>query len=183
MNYKRIILLAMLLAAVACYYHLFESGVVKEKGDEKEDLTMVLDFKESDVEEIKLIKEDETILLKKEKGIWSIVEPIRGEADGQAVSSYLESLSNVVEVRPIEENPTDMSIFGLESPVLEVVLKQKNDSGSIGLLLGYNNPNYTCVYARLEDSPKIFLIGSLYKMELDRGIEYFETKKHAGPWL
>ena len=183
MSCKRIIFLAVILFAVAGYYFLFESDATEEKKGEREALKMALNFKEADVEEIKLVRKESAILLKREKGGWSIVEPIRSKADGRAVSVYLGNLAEVVEVRLIEGSPSDLSIFGLKSPAMEVVLKQKNNAGLISLLLGYDNPNHTCVYAKMKNSPKIFLIGSLYKIELDVGVEYFKTKEKASPWL
>ena len=61
------------------------------------------------------------------------------------------------------EAPADLSPFGLDLPRSTLVLKTDSKSPPITLLLGERNPAVTAVYARLEGSPNVFLLGLTVK--------------------
>ncbi len=172
MSRKRIFFLTAALISVAVYYSFFEFGPT-DNNRKKNDLKRMFHFKEADVEEIKLVRFKDAIVLKKEVKEWKIIEPLQSQADAPDVYRYIKTFAQIVEIMVVDENTADLSLFGLDNPLLEVSLKLKGDSVPLNIQIGNDNPSNTCCYAKKKDSNKILLIGKLYKTDLNKNINYF----------
>ena len=139
----------------------------REKEEKEKELKKVFTFKEDDVKEIKLIKDNQTIFYRKDDGEWKIIEPIKARRNDEAINSLISSLASLVEIRVIEENPSDLGEYGLKEPYAEVSIEVRDDPSPKTLLIGSYNPNATCIYAKIKNSPLVFLVGSFIKFELD----------------
>ena len=80
-------------------------------------------------------------------------------------------------IRTIEEKPADLTEYGLKEPYAEVSIKLKDDPSPKTLLLGDNNPNFTCVYAKIKDPPRVFLVGNLIKFDLDSVVNLLDKEE------
>lgn len=138
-----------------------------EKKREDKDLKRVFSFNEDEVVGIKLIKENQIVFAQKEGKEWKIVGSVEKIENKNIISSFVSTLTKLVEVRIIDENPSDLEEYGLKIPHFEVLMEIKDYPSPITLLLGKNNPNTTCVYAKTKDSPQVILVGSLIKFELE----------------
>src|SRR3954465_11101690 len=61
----------------------------------------------------------ETTTLRKENGVWQVVEPIKARADESEISGMTSALANLNVVRVIDENPADVKDYGLAAPRIE----------------------------------------------------------------
>lgn len=100
---------------------------------------------------------------------WMLSYPIEAEARYENIYKITESLAGISVVKYIEENPEDMSKYGLDSPpyVFEYTVGGKDYKLSIGKLED-NRSNY---YAVLNDGNLVFTVSASYFTFLDKPIE------------
>lgn len=98
---------------------------------------------------------------------YKLVEP-----DGKFVpQDLMKALADLLEgaktVEVVSTNPNDIAEFGLDKPKGEVILEAASKKQPINIFFGNENPTHTAVYARIEGSPKIFLLGA--------NLQYYQT--------
>lgn len=168
-------LIFLLILVSVCYYFLVINN--PEKGKTEAKSNRLFNFAIENVQEITIKKNtDGLIHLKKDAEGWKIISPVKAFARSEAIYDYLNIIKKIVNIMIVDENPSKISVFGLASPMLSVDFKLINGN-SYNLLLGNDNPNGTCVYAKFKNLPTVFLIGNLYKLELDKKVQYFQRKK------
>jgi Domain of unknown function (DUF4340) len=157
MRFRTTAILAVLLAALATFYYVYEI----RQAPEREKATAVKDrlWKElegKDVEEIVVRAGDATLHLKKTGDAWSLAAPVTAPADRQAAEDLATSLATLRVEREIEANPQKPGDFGLAPPAAEVTFKAKGQER--GVKLGAKNPTGIWVYAQEASKPAVLLI-------------------------
>jgi hypothetical protein len=103
-----------------------------------------------------------------DRKVWQAIEP----ADMQVNSGMVDSIawnSNTLKAQKlIEENPTDLALYGLNDPV-KVTFKMKDGTNHV-LHVGNETPTGGAYYAKKENEPKVYTIGSY------EGGKYLQTK-------
>jgi uncharacterized ParB-like nuclease family protein len=127
-------------------------------------------------QEIRIKKPTETQDVKLVDGKWRIVEPKPLAADQDAVTSMVTSLSALTADKTIDENPTDLSAYGLTSPTLDITITKK-DGKTAGIIVGDATPTNSGNYAKLPDSPKVYTIASYVKTGLDKNDSDLRDKR------
>ena len=112
------------------------------------------------IEELRITAGGETTRLTKAGDTWSIVEPVRADADAGEVSSITGSLSSLQIEQVVDEKPADLTPFGLEPARIDVAFKVKGQAAEQRILLGEKTPVGENVYAKLPASPRVFLVQS-----------------------
>ncbi len=112
------------------------------------------------IEELRITAGGETTRLTKTGDTWSIVEPVRADADAGEVSSITGSLSSLQIEQVVDEKPADLTPFGLEPARIDVAFKVKGQAAEQRILLGEKTPVGENVYAKLPASPRVFLVQS-----------------------
>ena len=100
----------------------------------------------------------ERTTLKKTGTDWQIVEPVAAASDSAAVSGITSNLSSLELNRVIDENPQDVAEYGLSQPRIEVGFKSGGQSHR--LLIGRKTPAASDLYAKIDESKRVFLIPS-----------------------
>jgi len=98
---------------------------------------------------------------------YQLVEP-----DGKFVpQDLMKALADLLEgaktVEIVSTNPNDVAEFGLDQPKGEVILQAASKKEPIDIVFGNENPTHTAVYAKINGTPKIFLLGA--------NLEYYQT--------
>jgi hypothetical protein len=127
-----------------------------------------LELKKKDAEPVALTKAS--------SGDWQITEPEPMRADQRAVSGLVSTLSSLNSQRVVEDKASDLKTFGLENPVLEVDLAEK-DNKSQKLLLGDETPASGGVYAMLARDPRVFTVASWEKSSIDKSLNDLRDKR------
>ena len=117
-------------------------------------------LKADDVEDVQIIASSETTHLKKSGTAWSIVEPVQADADNGEVSAIATNLSTFEISRVVDEKPADLKGFGLDPARVDVRFKVKGQATERRVLFGDKTPTGGDVYAKLPDSPRVFLVPS-----------------------
>lgn len=188
MSWRKPSLLILILVALSAYLYFFDI-----KGAEKRDLAeekrkkeewrkiQIFPFRIEDFEKIRLVKSNQTIVYEEENSAWWMKEPMTIKGNQDAVVDIIQSIINVVETDPVADNPSDLAQFGLDRPRMEIGVKLRGEAKTRTLLLGSDNPTSTTIYAKLDDSPRVFLVGSLIRWEVSK--EFNNLKNRTGPFF
>lgn len=188
MSWRKPLLLILILVALSAYLYFFDI-----KGAEKRDLAeekrkkeewrkiQLFPFRTEDFEKIRLVKSNQTIVYEEENSAWWMKEPMTIKGNQDAVVDIIQSIMNVVETDPVADNPSDLAQFGLDRPRMEIGIKLRGEAKTRTLLLGSDNPTSTTIYAKLDDSPRVFLVGSLIRWEVSK--EFNNLKNRTGPFF
>ncbi|MDQ3348654.1 MAG: DUF4340 domain-containing protein [Acidobacteriota bacterium] len=119
------------------------------------------------IEELEIKHESgERTTLRRQGSEWAIAQPIAAPSDEATVNGITSNLASMEVQRVIEENPNDVSEFGLASPRVEVAFKAAGAQQR--LQIGEKTPSGTDVYARIADQKKVFLISSFLESTFNR---------------
>jgi len=83
--------------------------------------------------------------------------------------------SNSVDI--VADKADDLAQYGLDRPQGELEVHDPGKPNPIKLIFGAENPTHTAVYARMEGSPKIFLLGLDLRYYQDLVFEWVEGKQ------
>jgi len=180
MNLKKLGVLAFILALLGVYYYFFEIKAGREKEEAKENAKKVIVFKSEDVKEFRLKSQNKTVLFSKEKDQWRIKEPLVAKAENESVESALAILRKAEIERTVNENPDNLSEYGLDKPSLEISIKGEVSPPLEKILVGNKNPTDYYVYIKKEKSPHVMLTNSGLKDGLDKELYYYRDKTVLG---
>ena len=138
----------------------------------------ILTLKQEDISKIDLKKKggDELVLAKDSEGKWQITSPEPLGVEQSTVSPMLSSLSTLTSERLVEEKASDLGQYGLSDPALVATITEKNNK-THELLLGDQTPAGSAVYAKLDGDPRIFIIASYNKGNIDKSVNDLRDKR------
>jgi hypothetical protein len=104
------------------------------------------------------------------------------EPDGKFVpQDLMKALADLLEgaktVEVVSTNPNDLAEFGLDKPKGEVILENASKKQPVDIIFGNENPTHTAVYARIQGSPKIFLLGANLQYYQNLMFQWVEGKQ------
>jgi hypothetical protein len=119
------------------------------------------------IDELQITSESgERTTLRRKGTAWEIVQPATAAADEGTVSGITSNLASVEIQRVIEENPPDLTEYGLAAPRVEVAFKAGGQERR--MQIGEKTPSGTDVYAKLADDKKVFLVSSYLDSTFNR---------------
>ncbi len=177
MSFKKLIIPAIIFLLLGIYFYFYEVKEGQKRKIAKEKEKKVFVFMPQNTEELQFKTKGETILITKEKGQWKVKKPIVANSDNESIEETLMILKNVEFERIIDEYPDNLKKYGLNSPSLEITIKEKDSPQSKRVILGNKNPTGTYVYLKKENSPSIMLLDTRIKDILDNDLYYYRDKK------
>jgi hypothetical protein len=150
--------LVLVLAGLGGYiYYLDHPSSGTAEGAKEKPFASV---KADDIDDVQITAADQTTRLKKSGTTWAIVEPVQADADAGELSSITTNLSSFEVSRVVDEKPADLKGFGLDPARMDVRFKAKGQGTERRVLLGDKTPTGGDLYAKLPDSPRVFLVPS-----------------------
>ena len=157
--------LLAILVALGAYLYFVESK--RTPGDDGETKPNVFAVEAGTIEEITITSEaGDTTTLRKSNDEWAVVAPTTAPADEAEISGIATNLASLEEGRLIDENPSTLAEFGLESPRIQVAFKSGGTDHR--LLIGARTPTGADIYAKTATSPRVFLIASYLDSTFNR---------------
>jgi hypothetical protein len=157
--------LVLVLAGLVGYiYYLDRKGPEADSTKEKPFAALKAD----DIEEVQITASGDATRLKKSGAAWSIVEPVQAEADAGELSGIATNLASFEVGRVVDEKPADLKGFGLEPARIDVRFKAKGQTAERRVLLGDKTPTGGDLYAKLPDSPRVFLVASYLEASFNK---------------
>src|SRR5688572_4812334 len=109
-------------------------------------------------------------------GTWTIVQPAAAPADRNSVSDVVSSLANLEEDRVVEENASDLKVYGLAEPRIDVTFHVEGEKEPKKVLFGDKNPTGVGIYAKLPTSNRVFLVANSLDATLNKSPFDFRDK-------
>jgi hypothetical protein len=169
--------LALLIVALALglYLWLVELPAEQKRVETDTAAKKLVDLKEDDVQGFTIISSRGEMEVSREDGRWTIRKPKPMEADATAVGEFLRTLLLAQVSRIVDETGTDLKAYGLETPSLTVSLRLA--SGTQTVRVGDAGPLSATLYAKRDDSPKVFLTTLAGRDRLAKSIQEFRRKR------
>jgi hypothetical protein len=106
--------------------------------------------------------------VEKANGTWQLIEPEKAEADQGQVSNAATSLAALEINRVVDDNPSDLSQYGLNPPKAEITFRAKGQKDTHQLLLGEKTATGSDLYAKTPDQKRVFLISGYLENTFER---------------
>ncbi len=100
----------------------------------------------------------ETTTVQKQGGSWHVTQPVATGADDSELSGITSNLASMDVQRVIDEKPGDVKKYGLDPARIEVTFTSAGKNRRI--LFGQKTPSGSDMYAKLPDTPRVFLVPS-----------------------
>src|SRR5690348_10881927 len=167
---RSLIVLLVVLIGLGAYVY-FVTWKQPEGGASATKQEKVFDKVEPDkIDELKVKSEKgDTTTVKKDNCTWQVTAPMAAKADDSEISGITSSLGQLSIVRVVDENPTDLKGYGLDSPRIEVDFKASGDKDYKKLLVGEKSPTGGNLFAKRNDDKKVFLIEAYQESTLNKG--------------
>ena len=176
---KKTVFLILMLICIGSYVYFFELGV--KSGENVEQVEKLFYLEIGQISEIMIKYESKRFRIKNDHGKWQVEKS--GSLVEEEKITELISVFRYGIVRLIEENPEDMSRFGLEDPEIEIDFKVRGTDSTPGcrkvLYIGKANPTHTSCYAMVGEANKVLLLGIGVKDEIKRFFR--DIERVAGP--
>jgi len=171
---KKILTLLLFFIILLLYFLIFELPR-KEKEEEKQ---KIFHFVHSDVIKFELYKTNSVIEVERILNDWRINKPRELPASKMDVDSFLADVRDLKIEKVVGKNLPDLSIFGLALPRFQLKLYLKKEKGEEALVLkvGNQNPDKSGFYAKLENSPEVYILENFTESILDKDLHYFRDK-------
>src|SRR6202790_3566807 len=138
----------------------------------------ILSFQKDDISKLEIKRKNGEVLdlARASPASWKIMSPKQLIGDADAISTILYALSPLETDRVVEEKASDLKTYGLTEPAVEVSATDKNGK-SQKVLVGDDVPTGGSSYAMLTGDPRVFLISSSTKTNLDKGVKDLQDKR------
>ena len=117
-----------------------------------------LNVPEEQIAAVQVQRGDERGALPAHRGTVEGGRPARQRVPADLIAGLITNLTQLPDVEVIADNPTDLTQFGLDAPVSQLVLTPASGD-PITVRLGNRNPAGTALYAQRSTSDRVFLIG------------------------
>jgi hypothetical protein len=162
-----IALLVVLIGLGAYVYFVTWKKSGEDTGPKKEKVFAAVE--PDKIEELKVKSESGDVTsLKKTSGTWQLVAPISAPAAESEIIGLTSALGQMEIVRVIDESPTDLKEYGLDTPSIEVEFKSGAGKPSGRVLVGGKTPTGASLYARRNDEKRVFLIADFQDSSLNK---------------
>jgi len=169
------ILLVLLFAGIGAYAYFVTSKKPAPDAPPTKDRV----FKGVDADAITnlTVKADagDTTTLKKENGVWKMVAPLQTDGDSDDLMQITSNLSTLEINRTVEDNPTDLNQYHLQTPRIEIDFTAGKDMHR--LYIGEKTPTNGDLFARRDDDKKVYLIGGFTEAIFNRTTFDLRDKK------
>ena len=138
----------------------------------------ILSFQKDDISKLEIKRKSGEVVDLSRSGSqnWKITAPKPLVGDADTVSTILYAISPLETDRVIDEKASDLKSYGLANPAVEVSATGK-DGKSQKLLVGDDVPTGGSSYAMLAGDPRVFLISSTSKSNLNKGVKDLQDKR------
>lgn len=170
------VILAALAAALAVYVALVEKKPVPAAKSDWEP-TYALE-EGGQIDRITLVRDSGTITMElvPNTTILKITEPVTAIAEPIYTEMLVNELLKLKKEKLIELDPPDLGKYQLDKPQGEVIVHYSNGKPETRLLIGKLNYTQDYLFAKLADSPTVFLVGPHIGHYLEAPLSDYRSK-------
>ena len=169
MRFRNTIIVLILLAVVGGYAYYAS----KQPAEEKNRLFAI---KADDIVTIALKYPDREIELDKQAGKWTLVKPLKAEADDATVDNIARAIADCEIKRTLEEQPADLGPFGLAKPEVIVTVTTADKRTLPAIEVGKVTPVGFSAYVRRADKPAVMLASSAFPPQVTKTVNELRNR-------
>ncbi|MEQ8191127.1 MAG: DUF4340 domain-containing protein, partial [Candidatus Eremiobacterota bacterium] len=113
---------------------------------------------------------------KDQKNRWTIAKPFNARGDAGQIEGWINSVSALKVKDFIKEETTDMALYGLDKPFIDITLFTGKDKARKGLLIGKKDDTGGGYYAKRVEEPQLLLIEASSIDNLSKDPELWRDK-------
>jgi hypothetical protein len=170
MNSKRLIFWAALFCALLGYVVVFQKSAPRKETTNAQ-LVKVFSFPADSIEKIVLRTGTKTSELVKKDNRWEIASPAHLNPNQDTIDSLLSTITGLIKIEVVSEDPKDLRQYGLENPDSSVTLYRGSDATPVVLDIGSDTPTGVSMYARLRGSNEVIQVGTLLRFSIKSFLE------------
>lgn len=156
MKWRNVAIYTVVLIILAGYFYYFEVLKKREKERIEEEEKKVFSFMADDVSSIRIVRNNDTIHIEKEKGQWVMLEPVKADVDQASVREFINVMADIEADRWIDVNQDKLKEYSLDKPTL--MIEATTSQGTYTISIGTKNPAETHYYAHTGKDNRIFLM-------------------------
>jgi hypothetical protein len=164
---KSTIALLVVLIGLVAYIYFVDSKKPASDAPETKAKAFTVDADQIEEIQIKPASGDAS-RVQKANGTWQLVEPEKADADQGQVSNAATSLATLEINRVVDDNPSDLSQYGLNPPKAEIAFRVKGQKDPHQLLIGEKTTTGSDLYAKTPDQKRVFLISGYLENTFER---------------
>lgn len=140
--------------------------------------TKLVNLKDEDVRKVEIQRRGTpAVTIERDKSNqWQMRSPETWRVDQDAATGIASAYAGLSYDRMVDEKPTDLAGYGLQSPAVELTVSGK-DGKSRKLLIGDDTPTGSGAFAKFVDDPKVFTLQSSTKTSLDKTPQDLRDKR------
>jgi hypothetical protein len=165
--------LVLVLAGLGAYIYFVDS---RQPASGAEAKTKVFAVESDKIDELRITaKGESSVLVKKDSG-WQITEPAPADADTTESSSFVTNLASLEVGRVVDENPSDLTPYGLAQPRIKLAFKAQGNAGG-EILLGDKTPTQGDLYAMKTGEKRVFLVPAYLETTFEKNTFELRDKR------
>ena len=175
MKFQGTAMMSAVFLSLGLYYFFVDLPAGQKEEAEKERSEKILPLEVEQVLEFSLTGTGDPIALKrKAPHSWKLIRPLSASGDSAEVETFLSEIENLKKTRVVEENPNDLSIYGLGAPLLKIHFKFENKKEET-LLFGDESPMGGNLYIKRESHPAV-MMAPASRSQFEKSVYNFRDK-------
>jgi hypothetical protein len=176
MKFKGTALMAAVFLCLALYYFFVDLPAEQKEKIKSEKAEKILPLEPDEVSEFSITRNGNSIALKQNTTSknWDMVLPLSASGDYSEVETFLSEIGNLKKTRVVDDNPEDLSVYGLSSPSISIHFKF-TDQHEETLLLGNESPMGGDIYFKLKSQPSV-VMASTSRSSFEKSVYSFRDK-------
>jgi hypothetical protein len=168
-----LVLLAVFAVLLGIVLFIDSKGEKKKAAEEK--TQTLISLTAADVRKATIVRNGEVLTLERDDaGPWRLTAPIQAAADETEANGLIDALASLRIERVVDKEAKDLAAY--EIPKTEVSLWLKGQEAPVRLLVGMENPLDKTLFAKRADDPRVVLLASSLKVDLDKTVFDFRLK-------
>ena len=168
-------LMALVLAALGLYLYLVEFPAQQSQERQASSKKKVLDVDEHAITSLTFkTGREELVFERNADKRWVLIKPIEAEADSRELQNLIRAIVLGSVHRVVEENPAELSPFGLDKPVAVITIKGGSTDDT--LLIGDTGPLSSTLYVLRTSDHALLLTDLAPKDFVNKSLMTFRKK-------
>ncbi len=172
---KRNLILLLICVLVGVIY-FWDTERIEEQEKQEEIEKQLLNLEQEDIKEVTVVNEEGRFKAKKQEDRWRMIEPLDTEGDSTTWDSIVRNVATGEKQQVIDDEPEDLSIFGLDAPSLEVTVAGIDNATAQILQFGNETPTAGKYYAKIKDSSQVVTVRSSMYSNANKTLFDFRDK-------
>lgn len=166
-----VVLLAVVIGGLTWYFEIKHPRKAAETGA-AEIQKPAFTFPAANITSLEIERQGQTIKIERRGGGWQITQPVDTRADKFAVNELANGLASATIERKFTAQPDKLSLYGLAQPAVVVRVHLK-DGSQHEVQFGGKDFDNADVYARVDNSPDVYLFASNLLTSADKDVDKF----------